>query len=49
MPVQDCHDGGKRGKRWGKHGKCYTGKGAAAKALLQGRAIHASQNRRNER
>jgi len=41
MPVESVRD--KRNKivgyRWGKTGKVYRGKGARAKALLQGRAI----------
>lgn len=41
MPVQDCTVNGKPGRRWGKSGKCYTGKGAEKKAKKQGAAAHA--------
>ncbi len=43
MPIQDCQLDGRKGKRWGKSGKCYTGPGARRKALRQARAIKASQ------
>jgi len=46
MPVRRCTKGGKSGKKWGKSGKCYIGKGAKSKALKQGRAIKASQNKK---
>lgn len=42
MPVQRCQRDGKDGWRWGKGGKCFTGKGARAKAERQGRAVEAS-------
>lgn len=42
MPVQDCIRDGKRGKRWGKSGKCYLGPNAKALAERQGQAIRAS-------
>jgi len=42
MPVQPCKRNGKRGWRWGQHGKCYLGSGAKALADKQGRAIRAS-------
>jgi len=45
MPVQSCKTGGKSGKKYGKGGKCYTGKGATAKAKRQGRAIEANRKR----
>jgi len=41
MPVQSA--GG--GKRWGKSGKIYKGKGAARKALRQGIAVMISQGK----
>lgn len=34
-----CQKNKKKGYKWGKSGKCYTGKNAKAKALRQGRAI----------
>ena len=43
MPVKKC---GKNGYKYGDKGKCYTGKGARAKAARQGRAIKASQGRK---
>ncbi len=45
IPVEDCTEGGKNGKRWGKAGKCYTHddsdagvKAAVEKAIKQGLA-----------
>jgi len=46
MPVERCTINGKRGYRWGKSGKCYTGPDAKEKALKQGRAIKSKQNAR---
>lgn len=46
MPLQRCTKNGKRGWKWGGSGKCYTGKGAKARAKKQMRAIKASQSRR---
>lgn len=43
MPLERCTEGGKAGWRWGKSGKCYTGKLGKAKAMRQGRAIEASK------
>lgn len=42
MPIARCQDRGRRGYRWGKRGKCYTGKGARRKAARQAAAIRAS-------
>ena len=42
MPVKPCKAKGKSGWKWGNSGKCYTGKGAKAKAERQGRAAYAS-------
>lgn len=41
MPIQKCNSDGKSGKKWGKSGKCYTGKGAARKAGKQAAAAYA--------
>lgn len=49
MPIQKCSSGGKSGYKYGETGKCYTGKGARAKAARQGRAIEASKARRGKR
>ena len=46
MPLRKCEVKGKSGYRWGKSGKCYTGKGAKAKAMKQARAIEASKARK---
>lgn len=46
MPVEDCTKNGKKGKRFGSSGKCYTGKGATSKAKKQGRAIKAGSKKR---
>lgn len=44
MPLEWCMKDGKRGWRWGKTGKCYTGDDAKKKALKQAKAIEASKN-----
>ncbi len=52
MPVEDCHEGGKPGKRWGSEGKCYVYtpddeaslQRAIAKAKAQGKAVEASKH-----
>lgn len=46
MPILPCTSKGKRGKKYGKGGHCYTGKNARSRALKQMRAIKASQSRR---
>ena len=46
MPVKKCSAKGKSGYKYGKSGKCYTGKGGKKTAANQGRAIKASQGRR---
>jgi hypothetical protein len=43
MPIKRCKSKGKSGRRYGKKGKCYTGKGARKKASRQGAAVKASQ------
>ena len=43
MPLQRCSIKGKRGWRWGKRGKCYTGPNAKLKAIKQGIAIEGPQ------
>ena len=45
MPVMPCIKNGIRGWKYGKNGKCYTGKDARKKAAAQGAAIKASQNK----
>lgn len=47
MPVKRCQKDGKSGFKYGDSGKCYTGKGARAKAEKQGRAIEASKHGTN--
>jgi hypothetical protein len=42
VPVQKA----KGGYRFGAKGKVYRGKGAKAKAVKQGKAIHASKSKR---
>lgn len=46
MPTRKTKGGG---YRYGKTGKTYYGKGAKAKAEKQGRAIKASQKRRDKK
>lgn len=46
MPVKSCTKGGKKGKKYGDKGKCYTGPNAEKKAKKQGQAIKASQAKR---
>lgn len=45
MPLQTVRNKENKilGYRWGSHGRLYTGKGAKAKALKQGRAIEFTQ------
>lgn len=45
MPIKRCTKNGKSGWKYGDSGKCYTGKGAKARAKRQMRAIKASQKR----
>jgi acetyl-CoA carboxylase carboxyltransferase component len=45
MPAQRCQKDGKSGWRWGSAGKCYTGRGAKAKAEKQGAAIEAQMEK----
>jgi hypothetical protein len=42
MPTKSCISKGRKGYRWGNHGKCYIGKGAKKRANRQGRAAYAS-------
>jgi hypothetical protein len=42
VPIKPCQVRGKKGHRWGNHGKCYTGKGSRARAAKQAAAIKAS-------
>ena len=42
MPLKKCTSKGKKGWKWGNHGKCYTGKDAKRKATKQARAIYAN-------
>ncbi len=42
MPIKSCKIKGKKGKKFGNNGKCYTGKGAESKAKKQQRAIYSS-------
>jgi len=44
MPLKRCQKNKKKGWKFGDSGKCYTGKGAKARAKKQGRAIKASQH-----
>ena len=45
MPEKDCTKNGKRGKKWGNKGKCYTGKNKQAKVNQQRKAIEANKRR----
>ncbi len=45
MPVTRCSINGRRGYKFGRKGKCYTGKGAEEKAKKQGAAIKISESR----
>ena len=42
MPFKACTRNGKRGVKYGKRGKCYTGRGAKARAQRQLRAMRAN-------
>ena len=46
MPVQRCQSKGKPGFKYGKEGKCYTGKDAKKKAIKQGLAIARQQGKK---
>ena len=46
MPIQKCQKDKKKGFKFGKKGKCYTGRGAEDKAKKQGRAIKRNQNKK---
>ena len=43
MPLQSCQANGKKGTKYGKSGKCYTGSDQKKKAIEQAKAIKASQ------
>ena len=45
MPLIKCTKNGIVGYKWGKSGKCYTGKDAKKKALEQGKAIEISKKK----
>lgn len=45
MPVMNCTKDGKKGKKWGESGFCYTGPNAEQKAIEQGQAIEANKNK----
>lgn len=42
MPIKNCKVNNTLGKKWGNHGKCYTGSEAETKAKLQAKAAYAS-------
>lgn len=46
MPIMKCQRNKKKGYKWGRSGKCYTGKDAKKKAEKQGRAISISKARK---
>jgi len=46
MPIQKCQKSGESGFKYGKSGKCYTGKDAKKKAIKQGLAVARSQGRK---
>lgn len=48
MPIKPCSKNGESGKKYGDSGKCYTGKGAQAKAEKQRTAIKTSQSKRKK-
>jgi hypothetical protein len=45
MPIKKCTKGGKSGWKYGKSGKCYTGKASKKKAIKQGLAIAQHQQK----
>lgn len=49
MPLMRCVSKGAAGYKFGVRGKCFTGRGARARAARQGRAIKANQARRRGR
>lgn len=44
MPLMRCTVDGKPGVKYGKHGKCYTGRDAKTKAKRQGQAIEINRH-----
>ena len=48
MPAKKCKSKGKSGVKWGKSGKCYTGKNKKFKMNKQRKAIEASKHRRGK-
>lgn len=50
MPKKSCKtEDGKKGIKWGDHGKCYTGPDAEEKMAAQRRAIKRSQQLAEEK
>jgi len=49
MPIQDCNEKGKPGKKFGTHGKCYIGKDAIVKAMKQMKDIKANEKVKHEK
>ena len=45
MPIMPCQKNGKKGKKWGKSGKCYTGKDKDKKVDKQRKAIKANKKK----
>ena len=45
MPRQPCTSNGKKGTKYGKSGKCYTGPDQKSKAMKQGQAIEISKHK----
>jgi len=46
MPLRKCQYKNRKGYKWGKAGKCYTGKSARSKAMKQARAIEYSKHKK---
>ena len=44
-PIVPCQRKGKKGSKFGKSGKCYTGPGSRKKAAKQGAAQHVRRKR----
>ena len=48
MPTKRCQSEGKKGYKFGKEGKCYTGTAGKKKAMKQQRAIFASNYKKKK-
>lgn len=48
MPIKDCQKKGKKGKKYGDSGTCYTGPDGKDKAIQQMKAIKVNQSKKKK-